>query len=77
MPPPDAFERCYCTGVLKPAVVAAIRVGKCTTVDALRRATGVCCGCQTCRPEIEALLVQERERAGRSDLGTHIIPRPE
>jgi NAD(P)H-nitrite reductase large subunit len=29
---------------------------RCTTVEDVAEATGACRGCQTCRPDIEALL---------------------
>jgi len=55
-----AFERCYCTNADRAAVLAAIAAGD-RTVNALRARLGVCGGCGTCRPEVEALL---REREG-------------
>ncbi|MBA3710090.1 MAG: (2Fe-2S)-binding protein [Planctomycetes bacterium] len=69
----DSFQRCYCTGVLRAAVLEAIRVGKCATIDELRRATGVCFGCQTCLSELEQLL---REEVARAQLGTERIVPP-
>ena len=64
------FERCFCTGVLRPDVVAAIRQSRCRTLDVLRRASGACFGCQTCRPELEQLLKEEWEN---SEKGTDRI----
>jgi NAD(P)H-nitrite reductase large subunit len=52
---PADFERCWCTGVTRAEVDAAIARG-CRTVDQLRRELGVCGGCGTCRPEVQALL---------------------
>jgi assimilatory nitrate reductase catalytic subunit len=49
------FTHCHCTGIRRQAVVAAI-AGGCGTVDQLRQVIGVCTGCGTCRPELEALL---------------------
>ncbi len=46
---------CYCRDVQKSAVLAAIEAG-CLTVDSLSRKLGVCTGCGSCRPDIEALL---------------------
>jgi NAD(P)H-nitrite reductase large subunit len=53
------FVQCYCTGLTRDQVVAAIRAGN-LTVDRLRQATGVCGGCGTCRPEVERLLAELR-----------------
>ncbi len=53
------FERCHCTGATRAAVIDAIRARGCRSVDQIRRATGACAGCQTCRPEVEALLAAQ------------------
>lgn len=50
-----SFQLCHCTGVRRPAVLAAIATG-CRTVDEVRRATGACSGCSTCYPEVRQLL---------------------
>jgi bacterioferritin-associated ferredoxin len=50
------FERCWCTGVDRGLVVAAIRAGSLRTFDQVRRGSGACYGCQSCRPELEALI---------------------
>ena len=52
---PLEFDRCYCTGVMKDDVVAAVQRG-CRTLDEVRSATGACSGCRSCRPELEALI---------------------
>jgi NAD(P)H-nitrite reductase large subunit len=56
-PPPahPSFTLCHCTGVRRPAVLAAIAAG-CRTVDEVRRATGACSGCSTCYPDLRQLL---------------------
>ena len=55
LPPAAPFERCWCTNVGRAEVDAAIAAG-CRTVEDIRRATGACGGCRSCRPELEALL---------------------
>ena len=50
-----SFQLCHCTGVRRPAVLAAIAAG-CRSVDEVRRATGACSGCSTCYPELRQLL---------------------
>jgi NAD(P)H-nitrite reductase large subunit len=67
------FERCWCTGVDRELVVAAIRREQCRTVAEVRRASGACFGCQTCRPEIEELLA-EMIRLAESPTGAFEIP---
>ena len=52
------FERCHCTGVDRQQVVQAIRDQGLKTFDQVRRATGACFGCQTCRPELECLIAE-------------------
>jgi NAD(P)H-nitrite reductase large subunit len=51
--------------MVRAEVVAALRAQKCRTVDQLRRASGACFGCQSCRPELEQLLKEEWENADR------------
>ncbi len=58
------FERCYCTGVTRATVLAAVRTQGCRTVDEVQRATGACTGCRTCRPELERLLADEARAHG-------------
>jgi NAD(P)H-nitrite reductase large subunit len=60
-PPADGFVECHCTGVSRATVIAAIAAG-CRTVEEIRRRTGACSGCGSCRPELTALLRAERER---------------
>ncbi len=59
----ERFERCFCTGVDRALVVAAVRRERCRDFDHLRRASGACYGCQSCRPELEALLEELWSRA--------------
>ena len=81
MPPPDPFLRCYCTGVLRAQVVAALRGGgaggaqPCRSFDEVRRATGACFGCQSCRPEIEQLMREEQARAVNAQQSTQRFER--
>jgi len=60
---PLRFERCHCTGVDRQQVVEAIRAKGLKTFDQVRRATGACFGCQTCRPELECLIAETWARA--------------
>ncbi len=79
MPPPDPFVRCYCTGVMRAEVLAALRgqghERACASFDELRRRTGVCFGCQTCRPEIEQLMREERVKAVKAEQATQTFER--
>jgi nitrite reductase (NADH) large subunit len=56
---------CYCTGVTRAKVVAAARQGK-ASVEELQREIGVCTGCRTCHPELEALLKALREQGKKT-----------
>ncbi len=59
----ERFERCWCTGVDRSMVIEAVRRERCKSLDHLRRASGACFGCQSCRPELEALLEELWSRA--------------
>ena len=63
VPHADAFVECHCTGVSRAQVLQAIAAG-CTTVDELRRRTGACSGCGSCRPELRALLAARIPQPG-------------
>lgn len=52
---------CYCIGINRAKVIAAAREGK-AAVEELRQEIGVCTGCRTCLPDLEALLKALRER---------------
>lgn len=54
---------CYCTGVTQKRVLRAMADLGIREVDDIRRATGACTGCQTCRGELVALIkaVEARE----------------
>lgn len=47
---------CYCTGVTQKRVLRAMAEEGVRSVDDIRRATGTCTGCQTCRGELEELI---------------------
>lgn len=53
----DIIFHCYCTGVTQKRVLRAMAEHGVRTVDDIRRCTGACTGCQSCRRELE-LLVQ-------------------
>jgi NAD(P)H-nitrite reductase large subunit len=52
----EVIFHCYCVGVTQRRVLETLAAGCPREVGALRRATGACTGCQSCRPELEALL---------------------
>jgi NAD(P)H-nitrite reductase large subunit len=52
-----AGYHCWCTGVDGAAVVQAVACGA-ANVDAVRRATGACTRCGSCRPELDACVAQ-------------------
>ena len=47
---------CYCTGVTQKRVLRAMAETGARTFDDVRRASGACTGCQSCRCELEQLL---------------------
>lgn len=47
---------CYCTGVTQKRVLRAMAEQGVREFDDVRRASGACTGCQSCRCELEALL---------------------
>jgi bacterioferritin-associated ferredoxin len=47
---------CYCTGVTQKRVLRAMAETGARELDDVRRASGACTGCQSCRCELEALL---------------------
>ncbi len=47
---------CYCTGVTQKRVLRAMAETGVREFDEVRRASGACTGCQSCRCELEALL---------------------
>lgn len=47
---------CYCTGVTQKRVLRAMAEQGVRSVDDIRRATGACTGCQSCRRELEQLV---------------------
>lgn len=69
----ERFERCWCTGVDRELVIAAIRTHRCRTIDQVRRHSGACFGCQSCRPELEGLLAEVWALA---ETGTDRIAKP-
>ena len=67
--PVDPFERCWCTGVTPEQVRAAVMAGCPATVDDVRRVTGACSGCRSCRPELAAFLAGLARPPGAADDG--------
>jgi bacterioferritin-associated ferredoxin len=47
---------CYCTGVTQKRVLRAMAETGARSFDDLRRITGACTGCQSCRREFDQLL---------------------
>ena len=47
---------CYCTGVTQKRVLRAMAEKGVRSFDDVRRASGACTGCQSCRCELEQLL---------------------
>lgn len=47
---------CYCTGVTQKRVLRAMADQGVRTFDDIRRVTGACTGCQSCRRELEQLI---------------------
>jgi len=70
----ERFERCHCTGVDRQQVVEAIRTNGLKTFDQVRRATGACFGCQTCRPELECLIRGTWQRAQGDTQRLPVVP---
>ena len=52
----DTIYHCYCTGVTQKRVLRAMAEKGARTLDEVRRASGACTGCQSCRCELEVLL---------------------
>jgi NAD(P)H-nitrite reductase large subunit len=58
---------CACFKITAAGMREIIDTHRCKTVEEVAGATGACRGCQTCRPDIEALLAEaaaRRERGG-------------
>jgi bacterioferritin-associated ferredoxin len=47
---------CYCTGVTQKRVLRAMAEQGVRELDDVRRASGACTACQSCRCELETLL---------------------
>jgi bacterioferritin-associated ferredoxin len=47
---------CYCTGVTQKRVLRAMAEQGVRSVDDVRRASGACTACQSCRCELDRLL---------------------
>lgn len=47
---------CYCTGITQKKVLRAMAAHGLAAVEEVRRATGACTGCQSCRRELEQLV---------------------
>ena len=55
MTQPTIFH-CYCTGVTQKRVLRAMAETGTRAFEDVRRASGACTGCQSCRGELECLL---------------------
>jgi NAD(P)H-nitrite reductase large subunit len=53
---------CTCFKLTGESIRKIIDDHRCTTVEDVAEATGACRGCQTCRPDIEALLKEAASR---------------
>ncbi|MBN8526166.1 MAG: (2Fe-2S)-binding protein [Planctomycetes bacterium] len=53
----DIIFHCYCTGVTQKRVLRAMAEQGVRSFEDIRRATGACTGCQSCRRELENLIV--------------------
>lgn len=52
----STIYHCYCTGVTQKRVLRAMAEKGVREFDDVRRASGACTGCQSCRCELVALL---------------------
>jgi len=64
---PSPFERegrliCHCFHVREGRIRRYIREHDLKTVDQVRSWTRACTGCRSCRPDVEVILEQERDR---------------
>ena len=62
---------CYCTGVTQKRVLRAMAEQGVSSLDDVRRASGACTGCQSCRCELEQLPAAVAD--GRIALPTHPV----
>ena len=53
---------CTCFGITAAGMRRIIEARRCASVEDVAGATGACRGCQTCRPDIEALLKEAAAR---------------
>jgi NAD(P)H-nitrite reductase large subunit len=58
---------CFCIGVKRGRIVAAVEEGA-HTVEAVRRATRACGGCQSCWTEIEGIIAEVLNAEGQGGL---------
>ncbi len=63
---------CYCTGVTQQQVLRAMVDHGVRSIDEVRRVSGACTGCQSCRRELEQLLAAVAD--GRVVLPTPASP---
>lgn len=66
----DIIYHCYCTGVTQKRVLRAMAEQGLRTVEDIRRCTGACTGCQSCRRELEQLVQAVAD-------GAVALPKPE
>ena len=60
--PADGPILCACFRLTAASIRKIIDDHRCATVEDVSAATGACRGCQTCRPDIEALLAEAAAR---------------
>ena len=59
-PRDDGPVVCHCFRLTHAGLRRLLESQRCTTVEEVAERTGACRGCQTCRPDIEAILAERR-----------------
>ena len=49
---------CHCFRLTRAGLRRLLESHRCTSVEEVSERTGACRGCQTCRPDIEAILAE-------------------
>jgi NAD(P)H-nitrite reductase large subunit len=60
----DGAIVCHCFRLTREGLRRLLETHRCATVEDVAERTGACRGCQTCRPDIEAILRGERKGEG-------------